>query len=602
MTYNEMRERVRHFSSGLQLIGLERNNRAALLAEGRNDWVMSELAVLYAGAVNVPLSVKIDELSELKFRLSHSESRLAIVSKSQISKIRKIKADLPDLEYIVSLDPLEFYETDEFFAGNLLERGREYFREHQVQFEKVWKSVEENDYANICYTSGTVADPKGVILTHRNYTANIEQASELFYVPEWYISLLILPWDHCFAHTCGIYALMKNGGSMASVKPGSTPLETLKNIPVNIRETRPTFLLSVPALAKSFKKNIEKAIHEKGPLLENLFYSALNLAYSYNAEGYNKGRGLKILEKPLYLMADKLIFSRIRENFGGRLKFFSGGGALLDIELQRFFYAIGIPMYQGYGLTESSPVISSNTPDKHKLGSSGIIAKNIEVKICDPAGKELPAGESGEITVRGENIMAGYWKNEKATLETLRGGWLWTGDMGYLDGDGFLYVLGRYKSLLIGNDGEKFSPEGIEETITEHSEYIEQIMLYNNQNPYTVALLVPNKEAITRYLKDCNLTCLTEEGQDRALLLLKSEIDKYRDGGKNEGLFPVKWLPSAIAVLGEGFTEQNHFLNSTLKIVRGRIIEFYKNRIEFLYTPQAKEICNHSNRIIIGRI
>ena len=187
----------------------------------------------------------------------------------------------------------------------------------------------------------------------------------------------------------------------------------------------------------------------------------------------------------------KLIFSKVRENFGGKLEFFIGGGALLDIELQRFFYAIGIPMFQGYGLTEAAPVISSNVPQKHKLGSSGTIVPNLLLKICNEKGEELPAGEKGEIVIKGENVMMGYWKNERATSDAIKEGWLFTGDLGYLDKDGFLFVLGRNKSLLIGSDGEKYSPEAIEEAITEHSKFIDQIMLYNNQSPYTIALLVP---------------------------------------------------------------------------------------------------------------
>jgi long-chain acyl-CoA synthetase len=614
MTYKEMRERVIRFSAGLRLLGLKKNERAVLMAEGRSDWVMSELGILYAGGICVPLSIKIDGLSELKFRFSHSGSRFAIVSKSQVSRIREIKADytpaIPGLEFVISLDPLEHYEKDEFYASDIIEKGGSFYENNREQIENTWKNVEESDYANICYTSGTSADPKGVILTHRNYTANVEQASKLFYVPEWFVSLLILPWDHCFAHTCGIYALMKNGASMASVQTGSTGLETLKNIPVNIKETRPAYLLSVPALAKTFRKSIEKAIHEKGPLIEKLFYRALKLAYDYNGDGYKKASRssvLKALKKPLCMLSDKLIFSRIRENFGGRLKYFVGGGALLDIELQRFFYAIGLPMFQGYGLTETAPVISSNTPDCHKLGSSGKPAAGMEVKICPPectGGTDagLPAGEKGEIVVRGENIMAGYWNNEKAAREIMKDGWLSTGDMGYLDEDGFLYVLGRYKSLLIGNDGEKFSPEGIEEAIVENSPYIKEIMLYNNQNPYTVALLVPDRAALSLYMKENKLSCLEEEGQKSVLMLLKNEIDQYRDGGKYEGLFPVKWLPSAAAVLGEAFTEENRFLNSTLKMVRGKIIEFYGSRLENLYNPASKDICSPENKAVIGSL
>ncbi len=182
----------------------------------------------------------------------------------------------------------------------------------------------------------------------------------------------------------------------------------------------------------------------------------------------------------------------MREAFGGKLKFFIGGGALLDNELQRFFYAIGIPVYQGYGLTEAAPVISANCPEAVKFGSSGKLVKYLDVKICDSDGNTLAPGEKGEIVVRGDNVMKGYWKNQKATEEVLKNGWLHTGDMGYFSPDGFIYVLGRFKSLLIGNDGEKFSPEGIEEAIVEQSAFIDQVMLYNNQDPYTVGMIVPN--------------------------------------------------------------------------------------------------------------
>ena len=395
---------------------------------------------------------------------------------------------------------------------------------------------------------------------------------------------------------------MKNGASMASVQQGKTALETLKNVPGNIREIRPTFLLSVPALAKNFRKNIEKGIKEKGPGVEKLFKKALELAYAYNGIGWDRGENASLAMKLQYKLYDFLIFRKIRQNFGGRLQFFIGGGALLDIELQRFFYAIGIPMYQGYGLTEAAPCISDNVPARHKLGSSGAIIPNLEVKICDDQGSELPIGQHGEIVVKGENVMVGYWKNEKATREALRDGWLYTGDLGYLDKDNFLYVLGRAKSLLISHDGEKYSPEGIEEAIVGNSPFIDQIILHNNQSPYTVALVVPHKENILNYLKERSLSPQTEEGQDGALKLLESEVAQFKAGGRFGGEFPERWIPAAVAVLGEGFTEQNHFLNSTLKMVRGKITEFYRDRIDYLFTAAGKEICNQQNRMIVKRM
>jgi len=602
MTYWEMRERIHQFAAGLLSLGVAKGDRLALISEGRTDWVTAELGILYTGAINVPISVKLDELSELKFRLAHSGARMVVVSSGQVEKIQKIKKDLPELEKIILLDESQIYDRDQITLQNLLDKGKHYLDVHRSQFEAGWQAISENDLANICYTSGTTADPKGIMLTHRNYTANVEQANSLLPIPEWYCSLLILPWDHAFAHVAGIYTLMSNGASMASVQIGKTPMETLKNIPLNIKETRPTFLLSVPSLAQNFRKNIEKGIRAKGPRTVKLFEKALATAYKYNGLGIDRGKGSRLLLKPMMMLYDKLLFSKIRENFGGRLLFFIGGGALLDIDMQRFYYAIGIPMFQGYGLSEAAPIISANVPKRHKLGSSGTLVANLAVKICDENGRELPIGAKGEIVCKGENVMAGYWRNEKATQETIRDGWLYTGDLGYMDPDGFLYVLGRAKSLLISNDGEKYSPEGIEENIIANSAYIDQIMLYNNQSPYTVALLVPNREALLRLLKSENLTHQSEAGQRRALQLLQKEIDQYREGGAYSGMFPGKWLPAAVAVLGEPFTEQNRMLNSTLKMVRGKIVEYYKTRLDYLFTPEAKDICNKQNMTILSRM
>lgn len=601
-TYAEMRTMIHNFAAGLMAMGVQHGDRITLLSEGRNDWVMSELGILFAGAINVPISVKLDELADLKFRIAHSGSRFAIVSKNHFHKIKKIKNDLPELEKIICLDTLEDYDEDELCASDVLIKGIEFLKSNKEVFTKRWKNVKGKDLATISYTSGTTADPKGVLLTHRNYTANVEQATALLPVPESYKSLLILPWDHCFAHVAGIYTLMKNGASMASIQLGSTPLETLKNIPINIKEIKPSFLLSVPALAKNFKKNIEKGIKDKGEKVEKLFNAALKTAIEYNKEGWNKGKGIQKIKKPLIMIYDRILFKKIREGFGGNLEFFIGGGALLDIELQKFFYAIGIPMFQGYGLSEATPIISANVPACHKLGSSGKPVINLEVKICDADGNELSNGQKGEIVVKGENVMAGYWRNEKSTADTVKNGWLYTGDMGYLDEDGFLYVLGRFKSLLIGNDGEKYSPEGIEEALTEYSPFIDQVMLYNNQNPYTVALIVPNYEAIKRWIKSKNLSLHSTEGQTQVLQLIESEINMFKEGGKHEGMFPTRWLPSTFAVLGEAFTEQNKLMNSTLKMVRSKIVEFYQNRIDYLYTSEAKNPVNPQNMTIISRI
>lgn len=597
LTYEQTRQLVYKVAAGLMSMGIQKGDRIALIAEGRNDWVISELGVLYAGAVNVPLSIKLNETSDLKFRLAHSGARMVIASRNQAKKLKPLYNDIATLEKVILLDPEDTYDPKEIFLGDVMKSGEKFLQADGSLFEERWRSVKGNDYANICYTSGTTADPKGIILTHRNYTANVEQALTLMSIPSDWVSLIILPWDHAFAHTACIYTLMTTGASLASVQTGKTPMDTLKNIPVNIKEIRPNFLLSVPALAKNFKKNIESGIHEKGKVAEMLFKAGLKVAYTYNGIGWNKGKGMRFLLKPLVKLFDKILFSKVREAFGGRLEFFIGGGALLDIEFQKFFYAIGIPMYQGYGLTEASPIISSNAERKHKLGSSGFLVKPLDFRICDENGNALPVGEKGEIVIRGENVMTGYWNNPMATAESLKDGWLYTGDLGYLDNDGFLYVLGRFKSLLIADDGEKYSPEGIEEAFVSESPFVDQCMLYNNQNPYTIALIHPNKEAIKRHFREHHhhIDLNTVEGKKAALELIGKDIYEFRQGGKHGGLFPQRWLPAAIGILDEAFTEENQLLNSTMKMVRGKVTTKYKSLIDFLYTPEGKNITNNRN-------
>ncbi|MCK9641041.1 MAG: AMP-binding protein [Prolixibacteraceae bacterium] len=595
-TYKQIQQSVYEFGAGLMALGLKKGERAGLLSEGRNYWLISELSILYCGAINVPLSVKL-EASELKFRMEHSGAKMLIISAGQAPKLAEIIDQLPSLETVILMDGVATPGSKEITFREVVDKGIAFLsvEENKKVFEQVWKNIQPDDVANISYTSGTTADPKGIMLTHYNYTLNVIQANNVLEITPDFITLATLPWDHSFAHTACLYTFMLKGASVASIQTGKTPLETLRNVPVNIQEIKPYIMMSVPALSKNFRKNIEKGIQSKGAFTEKLFNHAMKIGYAYNGDGWNKGKGWRALLKPQVLLYDKIIFSKIRANFGGNLQFFIGGGALLDIELQRFFSAIGVPVYQGYGLTEASPIISANCPEHVKFGSSGKVVKFLECKIVDSDNNELPAGQKGEIVVKGGNVMKGYWNNPKSTSETIIDGWLHTGDMGYLGKDGYLYVLGRFKSLLIGNDGEKYSPEGIEEAIVDQSPIIEQAMLYNNQNPYTVGMFVPNIPEISRQLEKHGIALKSDAGYAKALEMIKAEIDQYKKGGKFENMFPERWLPTCIYVLPEAFTEQNHMLNSTMKMVRGKITEHYTKEIDFLYTPEAKSIVNSMN-------
>ena len=595
-SYTQVKDQVYRLGAGLQALGVKKGENMALLSEGRNMWIVGELAMFYAGAVNVPLSIKLEERNDLMFRLIHGDVKYIMVSGTQLKKVRAIKDELPEVKHIIIFDKQESYEDKEIALEDVLKMGDEFLASHTMdEFLSVAQSIQNDDYATITYTSGTTADPKGVVLTHRNYTANVEQSLTLVDIDETWRTLIILPLDHCFAHVVGFYIMMAQGATVATVQVGRTPLETLKNIPQNIKEVKPHFILSVPALAKTFKKNIEQAIRAKGKTTENLFNFGLKVKQTYYGDSNLDFKGFRLLLKPLVALFDKILFSKVRENFGGELRFFIGGGALLDKDLQKFYVGVGMPMYQGYGLSEATPVLSSNGPEKYRFGSSGKLVTPIDLKICDDNGKELPLGEMGEIVVKGENVMAGYWKNPESTAETIKDGYLYTGDLGYMTKEGLLYVKGRFKSLLISSDGEKYSPEGIEEAMVQLAPSIDQVMLYNNQSTYTTAVIVPNKDYLKRALKDKGLSLDTEEGRIEALKLVEADVAMFKKGGEHETMFPDRWLPAAIAVLAEPFTEQNQMINSTMKMVRGKIEKAYADRIAYMYTPEGKQLLNPQN-------
>lgn len=593
LSYSEVQKESIRFAAGLIAMGIEPGDKLALMSEGKNNWVLGELGILHAGAVCVPLSVKLETEQDITFRINHSDTVMVLASDQQILKLRQMKEKLPAVNRYIVLDPVDIDDEDEIYFDAVKELGDALLKTDRKRVDERIAAVMPDSLANISYTSGTTANPKGIMLSHNNYVCNVEQSVDhLNGIPSYFRTLLILPWDHSFGHTAGIYAFMKCGASIASVAAGKSAMELLRNVPKSLKAINPHLLMSVPALASNFRKNIESGIEKKGKLVSALFKQGLSLAYQYNGNGHNRGKGGRAFLKPLVALYDRLIFSQVRENFASNMQFFIGGGALLDIELQRFFYAIGIPMYQGYGLSEASPIISANSTYEHKLGSSGKTMPRMEIKIGDDDMNSLPKCEKGEILIRGGNVMKGYWKNPEATAETIVDGWLRTGDMGYLDEDGYLYVLGRTKSLLISNDGEKFSPEGIEESIMATSEIINQCVLHNNQSPYTTALVTLNVEILKRRTGD----------PAEATKIISDEIAEYLKGGKNEDLFPSRWIPSAFAVVDEPFSEKNGLVNSTMKIVKHKVYERYAEEIAMLHSADGKRYDSEYNIEVLTRL
>lgn len=608
LTYPEVLHESRFLAAGLHQLGIEKGDKIAILAEGRNRWLTGEYGILFAGGTTVPLSIKLMP-DEVLFRLNHSESKAIIVSKNTFEKVASIWTQLEFTRKIIFLDddikPIE-NDCNDFGINPLkdivrytdaLQSGKHQFEESEPYLDKIESELAEDDVVTISYTSGTTGDPKGIMLTQLNYFSNCTDAMGYFNVAEGDRLYIILPLDHSFAHTVGIYAALVRGLSLYFVDARGGGVQTVKNIPINMVECNPHFILTVPALSGNFMTKIKDGIEAKGKFVNGIFNAGLNAGIRINRDGFKKaGFFVRLINFIPYRLADALVFKKVRMIFGNSIRFCAGGGALLDVRQQVFFYSIGVPVFQGYGLSEATPIISANTPEIHKLGSSGKVIPNLECKILKADGSEADRGDRGEIVIRGDNVMKGYYKNPESTAKTVKDGWLYTGDLGYYDEDNFLIVVGRGKALLIASDGEKYSPEGIEEAIQNSSELILQAIVYNDMKKYTTAIVTLDAPKVARYVDKNKIA-------DSEILLKAIKLDfyKFKETAEYRNQFPEKWIPSTFQIVSEPFTEQNHMINSTMKMVRHKIQETYHDKIEVMYTPEGSNAVNDINRQTIKK-
>jgi long-chain acyl-CoA synthetase len=603
-TFSEIAGESRRLAGFLLSLGFQKGERVTLLAEGRNSWMAAELGILMAGGICVPISVKIREKSEILFRMKHSASRFAITSEKHLGKVLSCTPELPELEAVLVMDPAPVGGD----AGlpvvawpDVMEKGGDFAAAHAAALDALQREASEDDPVTLTYTSGTTAEPKGILLSHRNYWVNVANVDEMFPLRSPAYMLLILPWDHSFGQTAGLLNFLKKASVIAAVEPGKSELGTIRNIPKNLREVGPTYLLVVPALVENFRKNITTQVRQKGGASAALFSATLALGTRVNGDAYRMRLDpLSLVAWPPYLLLRAVISRSIRKSFGGRLIFMVSGGSACSAEHMRWFTALGIPLYQGYGLSETSPIIaaSSNRKGNFKIGSSGRPFPWAEVRIAGDDGGALPVGETGEIWVRGDCVMLGYWRNEAATREAVVDGWFHTGDLGCIDADGFLYVVGRIKSLLVGQNGEKYSPEALEQHLVDTIPLIGQVMLYNQQNPFTVALVVPEPAGINDFMEEKGITGSTAEELDLVIEALRGALMRYRKDPGLKSLFVADWTPRTFAFLPEAFGEDNGMMNASMKIVRRAIVARYQNRIARLYTEEEDPV-NAANREVL---
>jgi long-chain acyl-CoA synthetase len=590
------------FALALMSLGFGGHENISILSEGCPAWVIGEFGILKAGCTSVPLSTKLLG-EEIVFRLDHAESRALLVSENNFQKGAEVLDKVRNKPILICITPKN-EKTAELAEKFSLTGGRDlfYYDDLVVRGEKILETGEGNlpeklaeikastgpdDTVTISYTSGTTGNPKGIMLSHRNYIHNTVNAAEIVRVERGWKSLIMLPLDHSFAHTVGIYISIYRGLIMYFTDAQGGPLAALRNLPKNLTEVNPDFLLTVPALSGNFMKKMIQGVQAKGPFISGIFDRGLRAGIARAGNGFQKPPlGIRVKNFFPWALAKALIFPKLRAFFGKDIKFCIGGGALLEIKQQEFFNAIGVPVYQGYGLTENAPIICANSRKKHKFGTSGVIITDLDVRIMKDEQTECPVGETGQIVTRGGSVMKGYYKNDEATAKTLIDGWLWSGDLGYKDADGFLVVTGREKALLIAADGEKYSPETVEEAVANTSRLVNQIMLFNEQCKFTTALITLDAEALKSAVTAAGISGDTGADLDRIIDLIREDLIAFQDH-PGYAAIPAQWRPASFAIIPGAFDERNGLINSTLKLVRHKVRDFYRSRIDELYAAAA---------------
>jgi long-chain acyl-CoA synthetase len=600
------------FAAALIGRGFKTDDNVSILSEGRPSWVIGEFGILKAGCVSVPLSTKLLE-DEIVFRLEHSESKALLVSENNFQKAADAINTATAKPALILISPrsarldelIAKYPTIEpLYYDDLMVEGEKLLdrEEYKGTLAEIEQALTPDHTVTISYTSGTTGNPKGIMLTHRNYIHNAVNSMNVVRIEEGWKSLIMLPLDHSFAHTVGLYIFLFKGMGMYFTDSQGGPLASIRNMPKNLLEVNPDLLLTVPALSGNFMKKMIQGISEKGSLIKKIFDAGLKAGIARAGNGYNKPPlSVRIKNFFPWALANALIFPKLRAVFGKDIKFCIGGGALLEIKQQEFFNAIGAPVYQGYGLTENSPIICSNSAAKHKFGTSGVIITDLDVRIMKDADTECATGEIGQIVTRGGSVMKGYYKNPQATAETLIDGRLWSGDLGYKDPDGFLVVTGREKALLIATDGEKYSPETIEEAVINTSAFVNQIMAYNEQCKFTSALITLNDGELKAAIAGQKLSANTDEDLDRIINLIRDDLTAFIKHPDYSGI-PAQWRPSSFAIIPGIFDESNGLVNSTMKLVRHKVRDYYRSRIDEIYSSGSANPCTAGNREALRKI
>lgn len=557
---------VREISCGLRALGMKAGDRVAILSQNRPEWTQSDFAILAAGGVSVPVYPTL-LAHQIEYILRDCGAVVVMLSDDeQLDKIDEIRSRLPSLMQVVRYDEGRA-SGDLLSLGALRERGREqYASEGEAVFERLLAQPGPDDLATLVYTSGTTGTPKGAMLTHGNIASNVTATLEVANLRYGEVALSILPLSHILERTAD-FAYLAAGCTVAHA-------EAVTKVGDNLREVQPDIFAAVPRLFEKMRTTILENVAAYPAIRQKIFHWALGVAEQRLPYRLSRGPMPPLLSLRSQV-ADRLVFSKIHDRLGGRVRFVLSGGAPLSAELAAFFIGAGIEICEGYGLTETSPVISLNTLDHRKLGSVGRPIPGVEVRIA----------EDGEILSRGPHIMRGYWNNEEATRAAIDPeGWFHTGDIGRIDEDGFVFITDRKKDIIVNSYGKNIAPQPLENAL-KTSPYIGTAVLIGDRRKYLVALIVPNFERLERELRDRGISFPSpiEMVEDPAVReIFQKEIDRFNeDTDRSEQVRRFTLLP-------RDFTVEAGEITPSMKVRRREVEEKYRELIDHMYEGEGE--------------
>jgi long-chain acyl-CoA synthetase len=563
ISYREMAAQVEHLSIGLQELGLRRGDRVAILSENRPQWAIADYACLAARCTDVPIYPTLPT-RQVEYILRDSGAVAILVSsEDQLAKVASVRDRLPALKHVIALDHAAT-GRDAVHFDEVVARGHAARARHPDWKARALEAVED-DLATLIYTSGTTGDPKGVMLSHGNIASNVSTSVDLFSFNTEDECLSFLPLSHIFERMFGHYCMFHAGVVINYA-------QSVDTVPADMQEIRPHLMASVPRLYEKIYARVLDSVRTSSPLRKRIFAWARDVGERW-AEATIARRPVSPALRRQRRLADRLVFTKLRDRTGGRIRFFISGGAPLSPEIARFFYAAGLPILEGYGLTETSPVMAVNTFQQHRLGTVGRAIPGVEIRIA----------ADGEIVTRGPNVMCGYFNKPDATAEAIDAeGWFHTGDIGLLDADGYLSITDRKKDLIVTAGGKNIAPQPIE-SLAKTSKFVSSAVMIGDRRPFPIMLVVPNVTRVKGWVQHKGLP----DGELEQMLGhpdVRQKIEREVRGTLRD--LAQFEMPKKLLLLATDFTVEAGELTPTLKVRRRIVEEHNRPAIEALYAEK----------------